>query len=515
MAVSLSFALLPLQNTWGQATNWLTLPDGQHSVGYQVFNKYDYGRNVRPRTNFEGKKIEGERAVPIQLSMWYPAEASSDEKMQLKAYVYLTLEKNDFIPLTDEQKSKSVDVLKFPAKFGPGIELSDEQIRSAYGQPMKAVRDARMKNGSFPVIVVASDGGPSNNAALFEHLASIGYIVFFTPGISRDGTRQVNAPQRVLADRINNIEYVLSFARTIPSADLGRLGVIGVNFDGMTALLYQMKSGNASAVVSIDGWEGKVGTEATLKESIYYDPVNFTVPYFVVLQDEKDPQPWLTPSQGILNALLYADRYYYVFKDMSHAYLVADLYSLPMIPDANRKAYVYLYTSIAKYFDAYVKGDAAAKSFINNVASDNGLPPGIVKTELKSAGLAPVPSAEELEMMIMAGEFDKVTQIAKNAVRTNPSLKLIDASALDLYNFRFTQRSQPESALKVRQLGIVTYPLSAQAWSALGDAQLNVNQKEEAAKSYRKALELIDADHDLDPKRKHQLRLALKKLLDQ
>src|ERR1041384_6043388 len=91
------------------APPWSTLTNGPHAVGYQVLNRDDYGRTVVPPANFEGKKNSGERALPIQISMWYPTASAGASKMKFHDYVYVTRERHDFKPLTEEQKTQSFD----------------------------------------------------------------------------------------------------------------------------------------------------------------------------------------------------------------------------------------------------------------------------------------------------------------------------------------------------------------------------------------------------------------------
>lgn len=489
-----------------QTSDWHSLPAGPHPVGFQVFNRYDYGRIIKPKYNYDGTKNEGNRSLPMQISMWYPAESGSGASMLYQDFVFLTLQRHDLAPLTDEKKATAIDVVRFPAEFGAGIKLSDEELKKIYAQPARSVKDAPVLTGSYPVIIAAGDGGPGHHMFLFEHLASNGYIVLFTPSISRDATRQVNAHHEVIGDRISNIEYLLAFARTLPSANMDKLGLIGVNFDGFSTLLYQMKSREANAVVTIDGWEGKSGSEHILKESMHYKPVAFTVPYFTIQQDEKDPGPSLALSQRIYNELIYADRYYYVFKDFGHAYLLGSLYPVPGIPPAARQAYHYSYVSIGKFFDAYLNRDEQARQFINTLAAENALPAGIAKTEVKRAGLSAVPSAAELETMIMAGEFDRVREIAIKALHDNPGLTLTEAGALNLYNFRFSRMNKPENCIAVRELGVLFFQKSAQAMAYLGDAQMQANRTDAAKQSYRRALDMLDKDPELNEDQRSSLR---------
>ena len=53
---------------------------------------------------------------------------------------------------------------------------------------------------------------------------------------------------------------------------MSRLAILGVNFDGMPAVIYEMRNVRASAVVSVDGIEAKVATSAAGVRSPFFDP---------------------------------------------------------------------------------------------------------------------------------------------------------------------------------------------------------------------------------------------------
>jgi len=46
---------------------------GQYGVGFKTIEKYDYSRVFSRKQDYLGNTLEGERARPIQVCIWYPA----------------------------------------------------------------------------------------------------------------------------------------------------------------------------------------------------------------------------------------------------------------------------------------------------------------------------------------------------------------------------------------------------------------------------------------------------------
>src|SRR4029078_12544077 len=127
--------------------------------------------------------------------------------------------------------------------------------------------------------------------------------------------------------------------RQLPFVDTTRLAVLGVNFDGMAALSFQMKNMATRGVVSLDGWEGKENSTATLASGLHYDPRRMRVPYLVVLQDEQTAPPGLRLDRTVFDALRYSDRQWLVLRSMSHAYLIGNPLVYPDVPADKRASY--------------------------------------------------------------------------------------------------------------------------------------------------------------------------------
>jgi hypothetical protein len=78
-----------------------------------------------------------------------------------------------------------------------------------------------------------------------------------------------------LETQTRNLEFLFAFARLEPlSTTHGSAS--SVNFDGMAALVFQMRNMTAQAVVSVDGYEAKAGNVAT-QAFPFFDPVRMRV----------------------------------------------------------------------------------------------------------------------------------------------------------------------------------------------------------------------------------------------
>ncbi len=366
---------------------WGALQQGPYDIGFRVNHCVDYGRHVDVEdANMPKLKI----IAPKQLTLfvWYPALGGGNVRHMLyHDYAILTKQITEPHQLTVQQERDADSIIKLIANNGVGVQLTGGEVKAIATTPVAAVKNAVPAAGKFPVILCGIQGGPSLNNVLFEYLASKGYVVVAGAGSKREGKMEAFNPQMALLERLGDMEYMAGFAHSLSFADTTRTGLMGVNFEGMTALLYQMKNQHAQAVVSLDGWEGKEGSLGDLTKFVCYNPSAMTVPYFSVMQDENPPPPGLTLTTAILDSLKNAERYYYVLNGMRHSYLVAGLYILPRLSEEKEAAYHFLYQSIGYFFDAFVKSSKDGLAYINRPAVDNGIPSTIVKTELKKPAI--------------------------------------------------------------------------------------------------------------------------------
>jgi hypothetical protein len=183
---------------------------GTYSVGFQVFNRLDYGRPTQPKIDFEGKPNEEGNALPIQIAVWYPAQTNQNSpKLLFEEYAFLTKQVNHYQPLSEKDKQEAREIIRFSAKFGANIELSDAQIQDLAKSPTSSIKDAKPYSEKFPLILCGYQGGPSMFNILGEYLASLGYVVVATSAIRQVATWQANKPQLAINEGISNLEYLL------------------------------------------------------------------------------------------------------------------------------------------------------------------------------------------------------------------------------------------------------------------------------------------------------------------
>jgi hypothetical protein len=66
---------------------WPSMTPGPYAVGYTLMHEYDRTRTFRLKRDYFGEPTEQPIARPIQVSVWYPAEASAVAKhMRLEEY---------------------------------------------------------------------------------------------------------------------------------------------------------------------------------------------------------------------------------------------------------------------------------------------------------------------------------------------------------------------------------------------------------------------------------------------
>ncbi|HUQ81804.1 MAG TPA: hypothetical protein VM076_11720 [Gemmatimonadaceae bacterium] len=472
---------------------WGSLTPGRHAVGFRLAGDIDRSRRVAPPADFKGRPNAGSLAMSMQVGVWYPAAATrTSQRMQYGTFAALGTKRMDLTPVTAANRATSIANMRAFAGFAFGRQISEEAMRAVDTSSTASFLDATPSSRRFPVVLAATDGSLAAATVLFEYLASHGIVVMATPSRASYASIQVSRPGTIVEARVRDLEYLLARAHELPFVDTTRIAVLGVNFDGMAALAFQMKNMAARAVVSLDGWEGKQNSTATLKSSMHYDVRRLRVPYLVVEQDEQDPPPPLTLDRTIFDELRYADRQWLVLGSMSHPYLIGNPLAYPDVPADKRASYELLVRSTRRFLDAALA--ESPRPFTALVTAEGGGDgrAAPVKEIIRRDALPAVPDAEELERLIMVDRAaDEVAQILRQARRTDSTFVLFPEGAMPLYAFRFARQNDRAFANRLLELNAEAFPRSWGAAEALGDGYRESADTARALTSYTRAITLL------------------------
>lgn len=193
------------------------------------------------------KHTVGYKCVQVQnrsFCLWYPAnENQNDSRMP-----YVEYGANDF------------NSIKKSTKFALGVDLSDADIQSILNARTVVVKDAQAAGGSFPLIIALQQDGPSQMSLLYEYLAGQGLVVVMSAPNEEQAKRMMSnfgkeEHRRVANERVEDVKIIRDHFSKLKFVDKKKFALLGVNSEGIPALLYQMKYGDASAVTTID-WLG-------------------------------------------------------------------------------------------------------------------------------------------------------------------------------------------------------------------------------------------------------------------
>jgi tetratricopeptide (TPR) repeat protein len=467
---------------------WGNLKPGAYSVGFRHIQKYDYARLVKPTTDFTGAS-NGETAYPIQIGLWYPAvKPKKGLPLTYEDFMLLELKRESFTPITPADRERVRDNVKATAGL-PALRLtvSDEVVKQTLETSTASFKDARPAPGRFPVILL-SGTTITTATVLCDYLASHGYVVLAAPTLDAVIIRQATKPQFAIDDSVRALEYLTAEAHTLPFAEPRKLAVIGVNYNSMGALIYQMRNMRAQAVVSINGWETMRPNNERIFAAPYLDRIKMRVPYLNFHMD----QPQAGPTDlSLIESLRYSERFLFVVDGLDHFGLINNPLAFPFSGTKRKVGYEFLVRSVESFLDRYVKGVNSAEQFLRAKPEANGFATVVLKADWKQPALPPAPSDTEFAQILWEQQdVVQATKIYREARAANPEVQLFGENELDVYIFRFDRLGRKDDILAIRQLIAEAYPNSFNAQMNLGEALRRASRIEESEKAYDKASEM-------------------------
>lgn len=469
-------------------------PPGRYVVGLRIVEQYDFSRGYRGETDVQtGKPITGERARPIQTLIWYPAANGSGQDLTVGDYARLGVTADDFDHPPAERAAMQ-------AKFVAArvATLSPERAKAELAAPMLARRDAKPASGKFPVVIYAPSFNAEayENADLCEYLASHGYLVIASPSFGQ-ASRGMTTDLEGVEAQVGDIEFLIGYAHGLPQADVSRLAVAGYSWGGLANVMAAAKDSRIRALVTLDGsvryWP------RIIKDSQYLTPARATAPMLYVAAAPKSVEETsadVNMDQSFLAKMKYADLY----KVTMHPYVHANfsvMFGQRLLPDSNYGAYDkdelsvangWVETYVLRFLDAYLKGDAAGRAFLDTPVDKTGAPRHLLAIDVSRSTGAPPTRAAFVAELDRAG-FDKALATYQAFKDRDPGFDIPEPE-LNRWGYQRLAAGDTRMAVSLLKLATELHPDSWNAFDSVGEAYAANGDKALAITAYRRSLVL-------------------------
>jgi len=453
---------------------------GPYPVGLKVVNQYDPSRKSPVLAGDHSKPAESDKGRPLQTLIWYPALPSGIKSMKV----------GDYVALADTEIS-----------FGAPDKEHNKwrtRLKSSFDVPLWAVRDARMAEGQYPVLIYAPSDSPIawENADLCEYLASHGYVVLASPSMGVS-TRDMTDDLAGIDSQALDISFLVTYAEKLPDTDSSRIAVVSFSWGGISSLFAASRDSRIQVLAEMDGsiryYPGLVAKAG----SIHPEQLNVPLLFFTsnrenFIEDIEHSDMDMT-GHNVLNEWTHADVMTVNMLGMSHPEFCSMCQRWPLgeeqVADYGREDANTSYSLVALYMlqflNAYVKHDAAAKEFLGRTTADNGIPKHIMGIRF-----SPKSFAETMRSAARTGE--ESAWKAFQSFAANPMHRYVtgEERTINRLGYAFLQEKDPSSAVVLFKLNTKAYPDSANAWDSLGDGYEATNGIQDARMAYARSVEL-------------------------
>lgn len=489
-----------LTSTWASATgSGPGLPQGPHAVGFKVVRQVDRTREFLRRVDpITGEAVTADRSRPVQTLLWYPATAPG-APLRYADYLATRLSEITFT-LTPEQLEagrarQAATLARRRGAEGP----------QAFERRVVATADAPPAPGPFPLVLYAPGVGGSadENADLFEHLASHGYVVVASTNLGASD-KTVEESLVGVEPQVRDLQFLMGYASTLPSVDPGRIAAMGWSWGGMANVFAAARDERIGALVSLDGTR-----EPALTRQI--DVRRLTAPW-LYLSRSPDTIPQIHRSGidttfSLLNEARHAEVTQVILYPLQHAdFTSARLHeaSPAAYGEYTReevgRAYAVAARLIRAFLDAHLKGDAQAKALLAQDPRDLGADPHSVRIERSPAPLPPATRSQ------LAGELARrgfaQAEATYQALRQRDRTFTLAPEELQGWGYALLGKGRPGDAVEIFKLWTRLHPEDWNAFDSLGEAQEALGQHAAAHASYARSLALNPGNRNAEARLK-------------
>ncbi|MGD0773582.1 MAG: hypothetical protein ABSC05_12240 [Candidatus Solibacter sp.] len=478
---------------WGQSQFWGELKAGRYGVGFRSLYQLDVARAYDPDYPAPGRATV-KKPRPIFLAVWYPAAPLQDKSMVYRDY-FRAVSVDSPVSEFAARLRKFTRDMACQYMLGKEFDKLTDDERVAWDEllatPVFATLNVAPAAGKFPVVIYHPGLGGTfdDNAVVYEYLASHGYVVLSSAYQAADSS-MLNIDGD-LATSLEDLNFVLRYAATLPFADLSKVAAMGHSYGAQAALAWRARPNSAlDAVVFLDSTvEYRPLDEAASFKAALERNRHATAPVLMFADKRRNPHFEIFDPY-----LPYAERYEATMDGMEHNDFVSQ--GATGKGEPVRRNYEAICDLTLRFLDGYLKADGEA---LKSLAAAS--PGGPLQVAFKAARAAPPTSAQVVKMYFSDVPADLEALAA--LVKENDADLAVDASAL---LFDGGHKLEGVSLLK---WAAPLWPRSADLQRALGEALFIVGDKAGSRAAFEKALALLPDDVTLDASQKVRTRKAV------
>jgi len=462
---------------------------GPYPVGLKVVNQYDPSRKFPLTDHPEAHGRPGSR--PLQTLIWYPALPSGIKSMKV----------GDYVALADTEIS-----------FGAPDQEHNKwrtRLKSSFDVPLWAVRDAKMAEGHYPVLIYApSDSSIAwENADLCEYLASHGYVVLASPSMGVS-TRDMTDDLAGIDSQAVDISFLVTYAEKLSDADSSNVAVVSFSWGGISSLFAAARDPRIQVLAEMDGsmryYPGLVADAGDIHPEQLKTPLLFFTGNdmnYIENLDNYRGRSNDRVGRSVLNAWTHGDVTTINMVGMSHPEFCsmfmrmkdAATFAEDEVADYGRNdaniGYSWVSLYVLQFLNAYVHHDAAAKAFLGKTPAENGVPRHIMEIRFN-----PKSFAEIMRSAARTGEESAWEAFQRFAANPMHRYMTGEERTINRLGYAFLQEKDPSSAVVLFKLNTKAYPDSANAWDSLGDGYEATNDIQDARMAYARSVKLNPAN---------------------
>lgn len=210
--------------------NGIALENGPYSVGFKHYINADSSRSYIRTFDFSNQILPR----PISISVWYPTEKQTQESQPLQVLDYLEIlkEEEEWEYLPNEQILNWFEYRNSPSNRQHLTEKSTAFLDGDFGKE------------KFPIILYAPSFQATSieNFALFEFLASHGFVVFSSSSRGTESRSFSDNLPKEMETQARDLEFLLSEAFQFPLSDLDHMALMGFSFGGLASVITQNRN---------------------------------------------------------------------------------------------------------------------------------------------------------------------------------------------------------------------------------------------------------------------------------